>query len=540
MNRAVYDVAPVELRSWERVRRYAVPRRVIERATERRLAGDWRGACAAADVAVDFTLDGIARGHGRAFAEALEDDLLNLAPDLLRWHFPRILHGRSTMATGRTVDLTAGGPVLRVVGPRIPDGPQGLRLVVARAHAAPPDDGLHEDWSELRFLWDARRAGDALAFYGDGTRMPFFHPDGTPLTPAELPSSAPSPTDAVRFAEWAAAPGGLAAALDAAGIKVRDVSLEQVARRFPHVPLLAAAIRRRGRAMLLDDWRPVLAETGDDGTPSIVRSDDYLGDKTPPPLPGPLWTLPPDLMLLRAGLLTPDELHPLVRSACFPARGPADGPVGPPDPPRPVPVRVRCGSAWHEMRPADGGFAMPHTADEQRRERAMRAFGGAVTGCFEIHERWRTGRGRLPKGLRAQRADLFLRAQHGDADGVLDLLDHGVDPHVRDARRRTLLHLLPCLDHARLLPRLLDLGADLEARDHVGRTPLAVAVAELGSTDLVAALLAAGARIDPVDDEEGSLADLIDRWHRTDLLDLRARVAAEHPDVIAGYWSERD
>ncbi|POM23466.1 Ankyrin repeats (3 copies) [Actinomadura rubteroloni] len=538
MNRAVYDVAPVELRSWERVRRYAVPRRVIERATERRLAGDWRGACAAAGVAVEFTLDGVAREHGRAFAEALEDDLSHLAPDLLRWHFPRILNGRSTLSTGRTVRLTAGAPVLRVLGPRIPDGPQTLRLVLEPADTAPPEDGLREDWSELRFLWDVRRAGDALSFYGDGTRMPFFHPDGTLLTPAELPSSAPPLGDAVRFAEWAAAPGGLPAALDAAGIKAREVPLDQVVRRFPHVPLLAAAIRRRGRVLLVDDWRPVFAEASGDGTPLIVRSDDYRGGKTPPPLPGPLWTLPADLVLLRAGLLTPDELHPLVRSAYFPARGPADGPAGPPDPPRPAPVRVRCRSEWHEMRPADGGFAMPHTVDEQRRERAMRAFGGAVTGCFEIHERWRTGRGRLPKGLKAQRTDLFLRAQHGDTDGVLDLLGHGVDPHIRDARRRTLLHLLPCLDHARLLPRLLDAGVDLEAPDHGGKTPLAVAVAELGTTDLVAALLAAGARIDPVDDEECSLADLIDRWRRTDLLDLRARVAAEHPDAIAGYWSE--
>jgi hypothetical protein len=33
------------LAGWRRVRRYAVPRWMIEQATERRLAGDWRGAC---------------------------------------------------------------------------------------------------------------------------------------------------------------------------------------------------------------------------------------------------------------------------------------------------------------------------------------------------------------------------------------------------------------------------------------------------------------------------------------------------------------
>ncbi|MFE2103348.1 ankyrin repeat domain-containing protein, partial [Streptomyces sp. NPDC059468] len=43
-----------EASSRRRIRRYAVPGRMIERATERRLAGDWRGACAAANVDVAF------------------------------------------------------------------------------------------------------------------------------------------------------------------------------------------------------------------------------------------------------------------------------------------------------------------------------------------------------------------------------------------------------------------------------------------------------------------------------------------------------
>ncbi|HEX8008318.1 MAG TPA: VWA-like domain-containing protein [Trebonia sp.] len=45
-----------EASSWRRIRRYAVPRWMIERATERRLTGDWHGACAAANVDVDFGL----------------------------------------------------------------------------------------------------------------------------------------------------------------------------------------------------------------------------------------------------------------------------------------------------------------------------------------------------------------------------------------------------------------------------------------------------------------------------------------------------
>lgn len=73
-----------EAAGWRRIRRYAVPGWMIEQATGRRLAGDWRGACAAAGVDVTFDLAEVARVHGRPVASALEDDLRHLAPDLLR------------------------------------------------------------------------------------------------------------------------------------------------------------------------------------------------------------------------------------------------------------------------------------------------------------------------------------------------------------------------------------------------------------------------------------------------------------------------
>ncbi|MGI5163258.1 hypothetical protein ACQEU3_02775 [Spirillospora sp. CA-253888] len=60
-----------ELEGWSRTRRYAVPRRMIEQAAERRAAGDWRGACAAADVDVE-----IDPAH---LTPDLEDDLRHLA-----------------------------------------------------------------------------------------------------------------------------------------------------------------------------------------------------------------------------------------------------------------------------------------------------------------------------------------------------------------------------------------------------------------------------------------------------------------------------
>ncbi|WP_157442063.1 hypothetical protein [Actinoplanes awajinensis] len=78
-----------DARGWRTVRRYAVPAPMIHRATERRLAGDWRGACSAADVAVDLDFSTIKSRFGTTAAGRVEQDLRHFAPDLLRWHLPR-------------------------------------------------------------------------------------------------------------------------------------------------------------------------------------------------------------------------------------------------------------------------------------------------------------------------------------------------------------------------------------------------------------------------------------------------------------------
>lgn len=80
-----------ELAMYQRVRRHAVPGWMIEAATERRLAGDPAGACAAAGVELDVDLARVAGQHGREIADQIADDLHHLAPDLLRWHVPRAL-----------------------------------------------------------------------------------------------------------------------------------------------------------------------------------------------------------------------------------------------------------------------------------------------------------------------------------------------------------------------------------------------------------------------------------------------------------------
>ena len=99
-------------------------------------------------------------------------------------------------------------------------------------------------------------------------------------------------------------------------------------------------------------------------------------------------------------LVAPDELHPLVRSALFPAYPAPDRPAGPPLPEPPPPVRVRCRGEWHMVRSRGGRLEIPHGDEERRRELALGAFGGTVNGCFGAQRTWTAGTGWLPRVLR--------------------------------------------------------------------------------------------------------------------------------------------
>lgn len=272
------------------------------------------------------------------------------------------------------------------------------------------------------------------------------------------------------------------------------------------------------------------------GAARMVDRRQYQNGEVPQ-LAEARWQRLPDLELVRGGHLTPDALHPLVRAALFPDHVATPAPV---DKPAIDPVRVRCRGEWHEVGFQEGRLTLPHDAAERRREKALRALGGKVTGCFAAELSWRTGEGRLPRGLRKQRRDLFTRIQHGDTPGVVALLDAGVDPHVRDGRRRTLLHLLHMVDFEPLLPRLLAAGLDLEAGDQHGRTPLHVAVGDWGSVELVRALIAAGARIDVVDQMNTGLLQMIKRFKRKELAFLRETLERDHPDIGYTWYDYED
>ncbi|MGW1226360.1 ankyrin repeat domain-containing protein [Streptomyces sp. NPDC002530] len=553
-----------EAASWRQVRRYAVPRTMIETSAALRAAGDWRGALAAAGF--DLALDpaGVSARYGTDVAEAVEDDLRHLVPDLLRWHLPRILGGRSTLATERTLLLAGygaggGAPYLRLrTGPMV-DGPQRVTLGFGPARRPGSGAPAVEDWRTLRHLWDARRTGELRERLG-GTRLPFLDADGTPLPADRLPHEAPDDTDATARAEWATLlhqRGDIAGSLAAAGIVWDPTPPEMPAwyRTTPEsliravaldVPRLEAEVRRVAtltgaeRFQIARDWRArVLLDFTGPGRegPLRVRLVEREAAEGAELLPESVWRRLPDVDLLRTGDLTARRLHPLVAGALFPG---LDGPFGPDGPTAPGPVRVRCRGAWHTVRFHEGALDSPHTAQERQREHALRAFGGAVTGCFAAEHACTSGTGRLPKALAAQRRDFFLHAEHGNTRAVVALLDAGFDPRIRDGGRRTLLHLLPLLDHTALLPRLLDAGLDLEARDHRERTPLSTAVSGRGSAALVRALIDAGARLDVVDQTELSLEQMIRKYRRTDLRFLAERVVADHPDVGAEWWEEWD
>jgi len=364
------------------VREFAVPPSMIEAATARRARGDWAGACAAARADTDIDLRAVAGAHGRDLAARLRTDLRHLAPDLLRWHLPRIAPD-GLLRPGLTITLAryerdpSGAPARDAVHlvartpPGWADGGQRFSLAVwdggpeRSAHPHPrPDRRYRLDLH--RPLWDARHTAD-------------------------LPHRAGRPADLV--------------GLLAGGYAVSRWAAE------------ADLVRRAdGRA----------------GDPVTVRlhARSWLaldpGAAVPRVLPGPGQGLPvlpdaavrvlPDLELLRAGLIDPDRLHPLVAAALVPGH---PGRTRRDDPR--APRLVDCRGAQHRLALVDGVLApLDHDRDELRREELLATLGGSPLPCLrviaEVH--------RHPAGL----ADIRARLDHGDVGGALDVVEHLLGP----------------------------------------------------------------------------------------------------------------
>jgi hypothetical protein len=503
--------------TWQSIRRYAVPEKMIEECTAHRLAGDWRAACEAANIEVTFD----------SAPEPIEADLIELAPDLLRWHLPRAMGGRTSLATHGAWVLSSapgriepGTTVLRLRLPLTVDGSQRLRLELAEL----PEPGQLNDLAP--WFWSAAHVGQLRTAYGgSANRLPRFAPDGAPLPPESF-AVKPDPADPASYDEVASmliSQGELVRAWATAGITLDATVPEgapEYARVHPNILLrqplqltaLAAEARRlSGRyglsRVILGSGRRALTEirVSDSGELTAVIVKNAYEHYKQAKLSLTATQRPADLELLWQGLITGAELHPLVRQALAPVgRG-----VSRDEQPLPERVLVRCRGEWHGVENRAFQVIIPeHTDEELRREEALRSLGGQVTGCFGARLAWSTGLGRLPKGLRAHRRNLFQRLLHGDAGVVLSLLDEGLDPLLRDARGQTLLHHLRRYDHTVLLPRLLEAGVPVNAKDRKGRTPLHVAVGDGGSAELVHALLAAGADPSLMDGDGTTVVEL--------------------------------
>ncbi|MFP3986199.1 hypothetical protein U9R90_01565, partial [Streptomyces sp. E11-3] len=240
---------------WLRVREFAVPPSMIETATARRCTGDWAGACAAAGIDVDLNLRSVARIRGQELAAQVRADLRHLAPDLLRWHMPRIAPN-GLLRPGLTLSLArydatgrdGASPVHLVARtpPAWADAGQRISLALwdgadfevgASCHPHPrPHQRFRLDLH--RHLWDARRT-DELRIRSGADRPPA---DDGPEPDPELPGSVPQGRRCA-VDRWAAEAGIL---LHDEGRSTGTVIVRLGARRRLAVDLVADADEGEG------------------------------------------------------------------------------------------------------------------------------------------------------------------------------------------------------------------------------------------------------------------------------------------------------
>ncbi|WP_207905627.1 hypothetical protein [Nocardia alba] len=439
LSRASYDDA--RLAFWLCVREFAVPPGMIEAATARRLVGDWSGACAAAHVDLAVDLPKLARTHGRGLAARVRADLRYLAPDLLRWHLPRIAPngllrpgvtmvlarydpGCPTLTESPAGDVTQCGgadsvylvvrtpPAWAAAGQRI-----GLALwdpaspaIHARMHPHPrPNSRYRLDLH--RHLWDARRVNELGIRSGAGwfadTERDWDYGSGTGDVVAEdrpdhgLTGSVPPGCAHDRWAEEA-------------GI------LLQAQGRESGLVLVRCGARRR---VVLD------VRANDPLAVRISREHARGGIAGLPVLPDAATWVLPDLELLRAGVIAADRLHPLVARALGSDHAP----------PEISGIAtghriVECRGERHRIGLVNGTLAaLDHDPTEIRREELLAALTGTPMPCLRAIDRAL----RQPDWL----VGVCDRLDHGDIDGALTIVEAelGADAVLRDGPLRDAL-----------------------------------------------------------------------------------------------------
>lgn len=388
---------------WLRVREFAVPPSMIDTATARRLAGDWSGACASAGFDTDIDVRALPHRHGRDVADRILADLHHLAPDLLRWHLPRVAPD-GLLRPGLTVTLARydrsdhrqhrGGtsslhliartaPTWADAGQRIVltlwDGTESSRHPHPRPHRRYRLD-LH------RHLWDVRSAGDLRRRCGAG------RPPAGSVTDPTLAALASAGCAVDR---WAAEAGIL---LGADGRHDGPVRV------------------RAGRRYDL-----VVEPVGAGADPSAVRLvRDYPRGRLAalPVLPDAATWILPDLDLLGSGAITLDRLHPLVAAALD--RGGSSTPSGKSERTNRTHL-VECRGERHRIALVDGVLtALDHDPAEIRREELLVALGGTPLPCLRAIDMAHRRPDCLP-GVRE-------RLNHGDIIGALAVVEGLLGP----------------------------------------------------------------------------------------------------------------
>jgi hypothetical protein len=306
-----------ELEAWQAARRYAAAgvRVLIDRPT----------------VVGEFSY---------IVAQAVNRDLRTLVPDLLRWHLPPDAGNRGRLMAGATVVLNRyearRDPALLA---RVSTG-QNATAQVIEVVVAPQREAGREPVNLPRMCWDVRHTDELRAAYGGTYRIPFFNSDATPLGPDDYPG-AECPADPVGRIEWLTLQwdhGQFRAALAECGIGTGTERWNP-----SDVPPIAVwelpdLIRRRtrrngeGRFGVVAPWPPRHPST------PMLLVDIYKGAATARlddcdldaavsrhfSIPFVTSRRPVDVDLLRFGYLRPDELHPLVHKALFPAAAPLE------------------------------------------------------------------------------------------------------------------------------------------------------------------------------------------------------------------------
>ena len=373
---------------------------MIAAVAERRAAGDWRGACAAADVDVSLRLDSVGRYYGSQIAGQLLSVLAELSPDLLRWHLPRRGHGCGDLLPGLLVplaDLDDGSRRLTLAAatPQFAlDAGQRIVLVLlggrddaaTRAVLAAVRLKYPERLSLLRhrMLWSAAAAPDLVELCD--------------ATPAEHEITRLQ--DSGRFAEaWRAAGFSLCVPDTAsrtrwlAALPIRISGLADRVRQA--LPGVDSAVVRSGVGAL------VLA--GLNSGAVVVRVAEDREELGLPIVPYAVWSRILDADLLRLGYLGAHELHPLVGAALLP-RLPAREPdewlyrevpfiAGPCDTADGSPALwIDCGGTRHRIAFRDKAWHILDHMGHPGREALLARLGGPTNPCQQALDYLSSGR----------------------------------------------------------------------------------------------------------------------------------------------------